>query len=620
MIYLFFFIILNTTPNLAEGETIEKQPTFLDKILEFFQIAQSFSLSPTLNGKEKINNLISAISINEVELNPVGNDSGNEWIELYSENVFDLGGYYLENNRGEIQELEGIFSGYFVVIFSSQWLENSDEKIYLKKENITEDETPLLGDVADNYLSWNNCPRRWEFNPSTQEEENICSGGGGGGGGGERGKARIINLDTIVDGKRHENISHEEIILPKVGPGSELEFELEIKNIFTEEENISIYNITVEVKIKNIGNGDDMIEKSTAFNLDAQESKKDINLEFEIPVSVRNGRYEVEIRVTGQEENGKKHYDFQEVYIDAESLILINSCQILDIEGATYVLQNDIITSGNCFEILADNIILDLNKKSISGEGNGSAIYLTGSHSIIKDGKIQNFNKGVEISNSSKNTFTGNSILENRVGIYFGSTVNSNLIYNNYFSNEEDVEFEFERNQNSWNVEMKKEPNIIEGQFIGGNFWAKSDGTGFSQTCADSDGDGFCDEFYELEENNTDFLPLVDLKRLTTDVAAKSIKLSPRHPELGKLIKTKMKIQNLGAVATDLNVSYGLNGPGYGGGNIPYTIRLEPMEIKFIYENFSTSRSGHHLIWVKVTPETYDPNLDNNQLSKEFYV
>ena len=51
-------------------------------------------------------------------------------------------------------------------------------------------------------------------------------------------------------------------------------------------------------------------------------------------------------------------------------------------------------------------------------------------------------------------------------------------------------------------------PNIVGGPFIGGNFWAFPNGTGFSQTHPDTDGDGFCDEPYFLTEDTTDDLPL----------------------------------------------------------------------------------------------------------------
>lgn len=44
--------------------------------------------------------------------------------------------------------------------------------------------------------------------------------------------------------------------------------------------------------------------------------------------------------------------------------------------------------------------------------------------------------------------------------------------------------------------------------FLAGNFWANPEGTGFSQTCPDVNGDGICDKRYILDANNIDYLPL----------------------------------------------------------------------------------------------------------------
>jgi len=49
--------------------------------------------------------------------------------------------------------------------------------------------------------------------------------------------------------------------------------------------------------------------------------------------------------------------------------------------------------------------------------------------------------------------------------------------------------------------------NIVNGPYLGGNYWANPNGTGFSQTHPDR-GDGFCTEPYVLDANNTDYLPL----------------------------------------------------------------------------------------------------------------
>ena len=59
-----------------------------------------------------------------------------------------------------------------------------------------------------------------------------------------------------------------------------------------------------------------------------------------------------------------------------------------------------------------------------------------------------------------------------------------------------------------WNITKQPGTNIIGGPYLGGNFWAYPNGTGFSQTCPDNDKDGICDVRYTLDENNIDYLPL----------------------------------------------------------------------------------------------------------------
>ncbi|ETW93828.1 MAG: hypothetical protein ETSY2_50745, partial [Candidatus Entotheonella gemina] len=50
--------------------------------------------------------------------------------------------------------------------------------------------------------------------------------------------------------------------------------------------------------------------------------------------------------------------------------------------------------------------------------------------------------------------------------------------------------------------------NIAGGPFLGGNVYANPDGTGFSETCPDGDGDGFCDSPFTMSRGNVDHFPL----------------------------------------------------------------------------------------------------------------
>ena len=60
---------------------------------------------------------------------------------------------------------------------------------------------------------------------------------------------------------------------------------------------------------------------------------------------------------------------------------------------------------------------------------------------------------------------------------------------------------------NYWNITKTSGTNIVGGPYLGGNYWASPDGSGFSETHADR-GDGFCNASFVIDMNNTDYLPL----------------------------------------------------------------------------------------------------------------
>ena len=117
---------------------------------------------------------ISALRINEFELNPEGDDSGNEWVELYHWDEIDLTGYKLVNNDGGEIELSGSFKGYYVYVFSKQWLDNKDEKIFLYKGEELIDETSLDYDSKNDAQTLQYCSGEWIFKQGTKGEENNC--------------------------------------------------------------------------------------------------------------------------------------------------------------------------------------------------------------------------------------------------------------------------------------------------------------------------------------------------------------------------------------------------------------------------------------------------------------
>jgi beta-lactamase superfamily II metal-dependent hydrolase len=127
--------------------------------------------------------------INEVELNPTGTDTGNEWIELYNKggSSINLGGWTARTTHGDTVTVT-IPSGialatnqYLLVKTGSQWLDNSDESVILYDRDGREiDRTPLLSDADNDDRSWqrfpngadSDSPGDWRFRSSTPQTSN----------------------------------------------------------------------------------------------------------------------------------------------------------------------------------------------------------------------------------------------------------------------------------------------------------------------------------------------------------------------------------------------------------------------------------------------------------------
>jgi len=122
-------------------------------------------------------------------------------------------------------------------------------------------------------------------------------------------------------------------------------------------------------------------------------------------------------------------------------------------------------------------------------------------------GATTNPKAGIYFYNSSNNNIKGNNASNNYYGVYLYSSSN-NSIDGNFFSNTNNYGFGGSIYNNYWNITKKPGINIAASPFLGGNFWAYPNGTGFSQTCADSNKDGICDSSYTLTSGNVDYIPL----------------------------------------------------------------------------------------------------------------
>jgi len=161
---------------------------------------------------------------------------------------------------------------------------------------------------------------------------------------------------------------------------------------------------------------------------------------------------------------------------------------------------------------------LNSKKSQISGNNVSNnrefGMWISYSNNNIISGNIANeTSRGIHLDSATDNEVSGNIVAFNSVsGFYECPACRRNLFYNNYVNNFRNANIN--TMDTTWNIPKTLGRNIVGGPYIGGNFWAKPDGTGFSQTATDADGDGIIDSTYIDElDNITDKLPLAPVSK-----------------------------------------------------------------------------------------------------------
>lgn len=112
------------------------------------------------------------------------------------------------------------------------------------------------------------------------------------------------DVDVKVGSKTSKNLIDGDTINEEAEPGDDVEFRIEVKNNFTDGEDLEIEDITVEAVIEGIDDGDDLDEEiSSDFNLRAGRDKR-VTLKFQVPLEVEEDEFDVIIRAEGDDENG----------------------------------------------------------------------------------------------------------------------------------------------------------------------------------------------------------------------------------------------------------------------------------------------------------------------------
>jgi len=163
---------------------------------------------------------------------------------------------------------------------------------------------------------------------------------------------RISDLDVKVGSKKDSGLSDGDSISKDAEPGSEVSFQFEIENAYTDDDDIEIEDITVTVTIEGIDDGDDLEEESDEFDL-KPEKDKNVDLDFTLPLRVESGTYNVLIHVEG-EDTENQNYEIEwnlELTVDKEShKVIIENARLNDAELSCYrstALSVDVLNIGD---------------------------------------------------------------------------------------------------------------------------------------------------------------------------------------------------------------------------------------------------------------------------------
>jgi len=136
-----------------------------------------------------------------------------------------------------------------------------------------------------------------------------------------------------------------------------------------------------------------------------------------------------------------------------------------------------------------------------------------------------NYSYGVFFNQSSNITMVNNIIEtgESTSYVLYLNTSSGNLIYNNLFNTSTIGSGIYINNSDmsDFNITKTAGTNVVDKSYIGGNYWGSISGTGYSDTCTESDGDYICDSSYTLIQN-MDFIDYFPLTLTTSYVAPPS--------------------------------------------------------------------------------------------------
>ena len=225
------------------------------------------------------------------------------------------------------------------------------------------------------------------------------------------------------------------------------------------------------------------------------------------------------------------------VYDNNNSGIVLENCSMC------FNINNNIVSKNTNYGLMIIGSTNNINENIISANKK-DGVYLSAddNNTLYENIISENTLAGVRMYNSTNDVIRDNRICgNNQYGMYLDFFTIDNLIYNNFFLDNQQNALDKSIQRNQWNIPEISGSNIIQGTTLCGNYWDDYDEV--SEGALDADLDGIADAHYSIYAVNIDEGPLLDI-------------LPPVFgaPSVSPLIQTVGKTTNLSVVITDTTI------------------------------------------------------------------
>jgi parallel beta-helix repeat protein len=246
----------------------------------------------------------------------------------------------------------------------------------------------------------------------------------------------------------------------------------------------------------------------------------------------------------------------------------------------------------------------DLVNNTISrSDWDGMRVYGSPNNNIVgntiaANGWADEGRAGIYIESSSGNSIVGNTIFNNSEGIRFSYCSNNNVYHNNFVSNAAQVYSV--SSVNVWD----------DGYPSGGNYWSDYNGT-------DTDNDGIGDTPYVIDENNTDYYPLIN-PWTPPDIALAYFATSKTIAKEGSLVTLIMHFENQGNKVEKFARHTYLNGSLLSSENFTLT-GGEKLDLPRVWDTTGFAK-GNYTVTVLIEPLQGEVDTADNTMTTYVFI